>query len=381
MENDHFSRRKTKISRLISEHNWEKASYLIRSILNDNRNLQVEQNSWLLIKLLLTSVKLKDFDQVLEVLDMREKMITSFTISDQITWQKLNCESLFNEGVNKNDKAIKLIKIWRELSQLLKSEKRYQELVDLNQNVLSTILQDDLHHFFWEPLLWWIYWSHNHLEIKRPSLEYLVKAHEVNPNKWFLNYILECLSSVDANSATKINHELQAQILKCDSLLSEKPSMFDSNQIAIEAVKSLNIEKLERLLQDGIPPQGFPHVGGAWWTNLQKARDLNIVRILLEYGAWVDSSNQEGINSLMISVLQGDLSLFNLLLRFGANPLVLTPEKSNLLHLAVRSNQPEMVKLLLNFGLHAEWKDGFGRSAIDIARDLKLSKILKIMMD
>lgn len=381
MENDHFSLRKTKISRLISDHNWEKASYLILSILNDNRNLQVEQNSWLIIKLLLTSVKLEDFDRVRDVLVMREKMVTSFTISDQITWQKLNCQSLLNEGVHENSRAIKLMKIWRELTQLLKSAQRYQELVDLNKELLNTILKVDLHHFFWEPLLWWIYWSYANPQISGPSLEYLIKAHKINPNKWFLNYIFECLNSVDVNSATKISHELQAQIFKCDSLLPEKPSIFDSNQIAIEAVQSLNIEKLERLLQEGIPPQGLPHDGGAWWTNLQKVRDLNIVRILLEYGAWVDSSNQEGINGLMISVLQGDLSLFNLLLRFGANPLVLTPEKSNLLHLAIRSNQPEMVKQLLNFGLRAEWKDGFGRSAIDIARDLKLSKILKIMMD
>lgn len=380
MENDLFGRRKTKISKLISEGDWEKASYLILSILNDNPDLQVEQNSWLLIKLLFVSINLKDLNQVQQVLNMRKKMVTSFTIADQITWQKLHYESLLMEGVDTNNTAIKLMKIWRELTQLLNSEQRHQELIDSCEKLLKSILKVKLNHYFWEPLLWWIYWSLNDPKINEPSLEYLVKAHKLNPNKWFLNYILERLSTADVDNANRINNQLQTHILDCNFVLPEKPSVFDLSQSAIKSIQNLNIDELEQLLRDGVPPQGLPHEGGVWWFNLQYTRNLDVVRILLEYGAWVNLSNHEGINSLMISVIQGDISLFNLLLRFGANPLVITPEKSNLLHLAVRSNQAEMVKQLLNFGLRAEWKDGYGRSAIDIALDLKLSEIIEIMM-
>lgn len=88
---------------------------------------------------------------------------------------------------------------------------------------------------------------------------------------------------------------------------------------------------------------------------------------LLAAGATADIKNAGGISPLVLCAGRNLLTAASLLLKSGANPNFL-PVSEPPLHTAIASDNTPMVTLLLEHGANPLLTDGFGRMALDVAR-------------
>lgn len=379
METDCFSHRQDRIKQLIRDQEWPKARYLICSILNSDLELEVTDISWLILHWLKLAIQMQDYPEARKAVSLRHKNLVSFSSSEQILWLKLHAEIFFQNGFNVSDNAIDLILIWRELMELLRAAKKWNDCQEWSQRTLECLINNQISNLIWEPLLWWLKWSTQSRTIQVPSIQILIRAFKLEPNKIMLNYILDSSKAIDAESAEAVIQQLHQWVIDSSQKLPQNPSCYKLNQSALEAVKAGNLEELKSLLEKGVPPEGYPTESTIWSVSLTQEINLEIIKVLLAFGARVDSRNQSGFSALMLAVMQGNKALFKTLIMHGADPLQLTSEKSNLLHLAVKSNQQDMFKILLGYGLNPNWPDRLGITARQLAQDLNQSEILKIL--
>ena len=110
--------------------------------------------------------------------------------------------------------------------------------------------------------------------------------------------------------------------------------------------------------------------------------DLEMVQVLLEYGANVNTKNSVGCTPLDFASLGGrhnEPRVARLLIEHGADPntrdmVGLTP-----LHRASRSGRIEVLRLLIEHGGDVEVKDDKGRTPLDIASGEQHEEIVKLL--
>jgi ankyrin repeat protein len=88
---------------------------------------------------------------------------------------------------------------------------------------------------------------------------------------------------------------------------------------------------------------------------------------LIAAGADVNTRNKDGMTPLLTCVMRNQVVAANLLLLKGGDPNLSSPS-TRLLHAAIARDYPFMVSLLLQNGADPLQADGFGRGALDLAR-------------
>ena len=117
------------------------------------------------------------------------------------------------------------------------------------------------------------------------------------------------------------------------------------------------------------------------WTPLQYAsyrddQDGDIMQLLLKHGADTDCSNYRGQTPLHLASKAGRPKAVQLLLEHGADPNKRMRYSWTPLHLAVRSGSDEAVRLLLKHGANVNDKDKWCRTALHGASSFEVALAL-----
>ena len=111
--------------------------------------------------------------------------------------------------------------------------------------------------------------------------------------------------------------------------------------------------------------------------------DLEMVQVLLDFGADVNGKNNFGATPLPFAT-QGRFSdprVVRLLLDHGADPNVLTWNGIPSLHQASRRGRVEIARLLIERGASVEAQDKEGRTALDVASGERRNEIVKLLTE
>jgi len=98
--------------------------------------------------------------------------------------------------------------------------------------------------------------------------------------------------------------------------------------------------------------------------------DLEMVRVLLEYGVDVNTRNRGGFTPLNYASRGGhrnDARVARLLIAHGADPNIPEQNGCTPLHRASMNGRIEIVRLLIEYGTNVEVKDDKGRTPLDVA--------------
>lgn len=181
---------------------------------------------------------------------------------------------------------------------------------------------------------------------------------------------------------TKTKQVELIHILKSVNLLENKIN----NLELIDHAKNKDIENVEKLLiefsnPNVIDPNGKPeHKKTALYYAIIN-KDIKMINLLLEYGADINSEDNDGINPLLLSVKNNDINLVKLLLINGANPNATIIGRENAFRIAIYSNADiNIAKLLLKAGCNPydkfhEW------SPMECAIQSARYKYVKLLLD
>ena len=97
--------------------------------------------------------------------------------------------------------------------------------------------------------------------------------------------------------------------------------------------------------------------------------DLEMIRILLEYGADINAQNDAGATPLHWATTWSRTEVVCVLLEQGADPNISRYDGTTPLHNAVEARSPTKVRLLLEHGVHVDAVDKKGKTALRYARE------------
>ena len=127
--------------------------------------------------------------------------------------------------------------------------------------------------------------------------------------------------------------------------------------------------------------------GFSKWSPLHSAAhygDLEMVQILLDYGADIGALDKNGSSPLHCAshgFFDGSRDVVRLLLDQGADPNLQTQNASTPLHLALQHGKIEIARLLVERAASVEAQDKYGRTALDFALGEQRDEIIKLLME
>ena len=113
------------------------------------------------------------------------------------------------------------------------------------------------------------------------------------------------------------------------------------------------------------------------------SRNLEIVKILLQNGADVNTTDEDGFTPLHIAAYNGNLQMVKILLQNGSGIFLDIKDNTNgrsALHVAVYDGNLEIVRVLVEKGANINAKDDDGFSPLHIAVYIENLKMLKILI-
>jgi ankyrin repeat protein len=115
----------------------------------------------------------------------------------------------------------------------------------------------------------------------------------------------------------------------------------------------------------------------------ERERRSSIVVMMLDHGANVNVSGQQGQTPLMMATAANDRWLVRALLDRGANPNVKARAMADgtALILAAQWADPSIVRALLDRGAASDPRDSFGKTATDYATELGRDDVLEILAE
>ncbi|MGE8553951.1 MAG: ankyrin repeat domain-containing protein [Chryseobacterium jejuense] len=143
------------------------------------------------------------------------------------------------------------------------------------------------------------------------------------------------------------------------------------------AVKSGNIEEVEKLLKNGADINNAAedeyYAYGALYIAINAGNE-KMVKLLIDHKADLNTQiNEEGYSLLVAAINSKNINIVNLLIQSGTNVETFTDPEGNKKFIplleATQSNQPEIVKLLLEKGADPHEKTFEGFSAYNYAQE------------
>lgn len=165
-------------------------------------------------------------------------------------------------------------------------------------------------------------------------------------------------------------HDSQYQVGGWDSRVTASPS-----SLYMSALRG-DVESVRRLLAQGENPDKQEERG---WTPLHIAaanRHGAVVDVLLQSGANPNLCNVDGRSALFYVAWAGDVPLVQKLTEYGADPNLRNRFDGHTpLVAAVRGGHMDIVQLLLELGADPEVKDAHGRTAREVAEEVRQGDI------
>lgn len=113
-----------------------------------------------------------------------------------------------------------------------------------------------------------------------------------------------------------------------------------------EAISLLNIDVVRLFLKEAVNPKNsLPEIAGHYVSNIV------LMRVLIEYGVDINSTNEVGATSLMLSCIAGNLEEVKLLLELGADTEYFDETGwRTALYMASENGHAEIIKTLISHG-------------------------------
>ena len=146
----------------------------------------------------------------------------------------------------------------------------------------------------------------------------------------------------------------------------------------IDKVKLDDVLEVEKLLQEGADIESQDSKG---WTPLIYANSLEMVKLLIKYGANVNARAEHYLNPLFSAAYDGNLDKFKYLLKNGADIKLKMVDGASLLMAAVSGGNKELIKDLIAKGVDINAKTHYGKTAIMLAKYKGEKKIIDMLVD
>ena len=173
-----------------------------------------------------------------------------------------------------------------------------------------------------------------------------------------------------------------------EQLISKHPQHVDAiggyymtPAVAALAGRHFQLAQILHRAGSSVDPRGFeensPLHPAAYYA------DIEMVRVLLDYGVDVNSRNEDGWTPLYYAPnsYSNDPGAARLLLDRGADPNLGAKDGQTPLHEALKYGWIEMARLLIEHGANVEVKGRRGKTALEIASEKQHDEIVKLLME
>jgi len=157
------------------------------------------------------------------------------------------------------------------------------------------------------------------------------------------------------------------------------------NNLLFDECKKKNPDsaKVLSLIEDGADVNDKNAKSKNEWTPLHLAcanKNFNLVELLIEHGANVESKSKGHITPLSIACLSEYFNIAKLLIEHGANIESKDKNERTLLDVACQSGQFNLVKFLVEHGANIESKNKYGETPLHLACEYGHLNIVKLLL-
>lgn len=146
----------------------------------------------------------------------------------------------------------------------------------------------------------------------------------------------------------------------------------------IDASRSGDLDAIQQMYEMDADTLNYQNAQGYTPLILAAYYDrVEVAKFLLENGAVIPNQPNTA-TSLQAAAYKGFVDIVDLLLEYGANPDIQDPNGMTALHYAAQFNHVEIARLLLEAGANREITDEAGRTARQYAQLLNQAEVLNL---
>lgn len=145
------------------------------------------------------------------------------------------------------------------------------------------------------------------------------------------------------------------------------------------AISNTDIHRIRSILDEGTEINVINEEGITPFMYAVLTKRLDIVELLIQYGADIDTCNNEGYTSLFYSTTSNEL--LRLLLESGADVNKTTSEGYTLLMLIIVAENIEAIELLIEYNADTSIKNNNNKTALDIALLYGNEHVIQLLRD
>ncbi|CAO3642372.1 unnamed protein product [Cunninghamella blakesleeana] len=178
------------------------------------------------------------------------------------------------------------------------------------------------------------------------------------------------------------NHKRQSSVLTAESNQSSRECSVDlpeNNNNNTTNKSSSTKESTKKVDATKLDPHKKDTSGRTHLHRYAIRGDVEVCKILLKAGANPNVPDNAGYTPLHESSLRGRVNVAKLLLEHGADANAKGLDLDTALHDAIDNKHPEVVDVLLQFGADPQIKNGKGMSAMEIAKELELVDVQRLL--
>ena len=146
---------------------------------------------------------------------------------------------------------------------------------------------------------------------------------------------------------------------------------------------STDIKKVQKAINEGANVNAVARNGSGNTALIMAAKNNNIevAKLLIEKGAYLDVKNEDDNTALMSASRRGCFEIVKLLIEAGAKFNIQNNFGYTALMLAAANNRQEISKLLIHAGADLDLKDEDGSTALMLAESKKFEEIIKLIKE
>ena len=143
-----------------------------------------------------------------------------------------------------------------------------------------------------------------------------------------------------------------------------------------------NLDKVRHILDDGARVDETKDDGNTALHCAAIMGHVDIVELLLEEGAFIEATGDSGATPLMMAATMGHLKVTEALLKAEANPDTKHNfAKTTALHFAAEVGRIEIIEILCNHGADIEAEKSTGGTPLHTAADANMTESVRVLVE
>ena len=177
------------------------------------------------------------------------------------------------------------------------------------------------------------------------------------------------------------------ELLTSDSFkkLGKPKFQKDAERELVHAIKMGDTDEVGRVLTSGMADVnhlvGYIGTSPLYDAIFTRKSKINVVQLLLDYGADPNQAIKDGWTPLHIAACKGQIDVVKLLLHRGANTNMAACHGTTALHMAASSGRKDVVQVILDAGADINMAKQDGKTALSSARASGYRDIVKMLID